>query len=273
MFATDDNQQEAGDFPASPVAAALPLVCNVADDVLYRNIAATIARGHPIITAVPPHDGVVLLVGGGPSAEDDLAEIAALQKGGAHIFALNGAGLWLQGHAIVPDALIVLDARAHNVRFVAGIDQSTVLYLASQCDVSVFAAAREHTIVAWHPPMGGQSGAVEHRDTVLIGGGTSVGIRALRLVHVLGFRTAHLFGYDSSFRDGDAHAYDQFENAADQPRECGVGNRTFISTAWMIRQADDFQFIAAGLMAEGLSFHVHGDGLLPALASAMTVPQ
>ena len=37
----------------------------------------------------------------------------------------------------------------------------------------------------------------------------------------------------------------------------------------MIRQADDFRMMAPGLMAEGLTIHVHGDGLLPAVAKAM----
>lgn len=267
------TNQEAGDFPPSPIAAALPVSCNVADDILYSNIRKTIERGTPIITACPAHGKVAVMVGGGPSAEDDLDLIRAHMQRGDWIFALNGAGLWLRSEGIHPDAVIVLDARPHNAKFVRGLRRDTVLYLASQCDEAVFHEGRKHDIITWHPPMGGLSGVTEHRDTVFIGGSTTVGLRALRLVHVLGYREAHLYGYDSSYRDGDAHAYDQSENAYDRPRGCVVGERAFVSTAWMIRQADDFREIAASLLAEGLSIHVHGDGLLPEVARQMGAPE
>ncbi len=271
MFdAADNTKQEAGDAPPSPIAEALPLVCNVADEVLYSNIRKTVERGTPVIEAKAPHERIAVLVGGGPSAEDELSTIRWRHMVKGHtIFALNGAGLWLQDEGIQPDAVIVLDARPHNVKFLQGLRRQTMLYLASQCDETLFHEGRKHEIIAWHPTMGGQSGVKEERDTIFIGGSTTVGMRALRLVHVLGYRAVHLFGYDSSFRDGDAHAYDQAENANDRPRGCVVGDRAFVSTAWMIRQADDFRMMAPGFMEEGLSIHVHGDGLLPELARQM----
>lgn len=264
-----DDQAEAGDFPASDVAALLPLACNVTDEILFDNVSKAIARGTPLIQACEPHGTVGAIVGGGPSAEGDLPLIRALADEGAHVFALNGAGQWLLRHGITPHALILLDARPHNARFIAGMPATTILYLATQCDESVFAAGANHPVVAWHPPLG--RGFGDDRPTVMIGGGTSTGNRAPRLLHVLGYRTSHLFGYDSSYRDGDAHAYDQFENVNDVPRECICGGRAFVSTAWMIRQADDFQHIAAGLIAEGMTLHVHGDGLLPEVARRMHV--
>src|ERR1700674_665739 len=103
MFRQEETR-EAGDFPASSVAAALPLVCNVPDEVLYANIAATVARGHPLIKATAPHDGVALLVGGGPSIEDDLEEIRKLWRAGATIFALNGAAPVSGATRCPPDA-------------------------------------------------------------------------------------------------------------------------------------------------------------------------
>lgn len=265
------QEPEAGDFPASAVAEQLPLICNVEDRILYANMKTAVERDYPVIQAVAPHDGVAVIVGGGPSLDDELESVRALADGGAKIFALNGAAHWLIQHDIVPHALIALDARPHNVKFVRGIPSAVKLYLATQCDPSLFDEGHNHEIVAWHPPMGGLSGVTEHRDTVLIGGGTCVGIRALRLLHVLGYRTLHLFGYDSSFRGDEAHAYAQPENADDVRRACVVAGREFISTAWMIRQADDFQHVAAGLMHEGMTIHVHGDGLLPAVARAMGV--
>jgi hypothetical protein len=253
---------------SASLAEALPLCVNTADETLFGNMRAAVAAGYPLIAGVRPHNEVALLVGGGPSLEETRDEIAKLDEVGAHVFALNGAGIWLQENGIIPDAVIVLDARPHNARFVANISRLAVLYLATQCDPAVFEAGKNNEIVAWHPNMDGTSGVIEprYRETIFIGSGTSVGMRAMRLVHVLGYRTVHLFGYDSSYRDDEAHAYPQAENDSDLPRECFCGGRRFVSTGWMIRQADDFKHIAAGLMTEGMTIHVHGDGLLPEVA-------
>jgi hypothetical protein len=106
--------------------------------------------------------------------------------------------------------------------------------------------------------MDGKSGVVLRTRTVLIGEGTVVGVRALRLVHVLGYREIHLFGLDCSFRDGVSHAYAQPENDADMPRDCVVGEEKFVSTAWMIRQAEDLQNLSVSLMGAGALIGVHG---------------
>lgn len=266
------TKTEAGDFPASDLASQLPMQCNVSDEVLYANIRAAIARGHDIISLCEPNNLIAVVVGGGPSVEKDVEEIRQRQKDGAKVFALNGAGLWLQSHGIIPDALIVLDARAHNARFICGLDRSVVLLPATQCDAAVFEAGKDHQILAWHPSMGGESEIVEPRATVLIGGSTTVGMRALHLLKVLGFRELHLFGYDSSVNvlAGQSHAYAQPENDADGLREVEVAGEVFYAPPWMIRQADDFRLIAAALIEiDGVALHVHGSGLLPTIAREM----
>ena len=269
MVGAVSKRKEAGDFPASDVSNALPLVCNVPDNVIYGNVRRAVERGYPIIQARPPHDSIALLIGGGPSVVDDIDDIRSRKAEGAHIFALNGAGLWLQERGIVPDAVVILDARPHNARFICGLEKSVTMLLATQCDVSVFDATEGHPIISWHPHLGGKSGVREDRDTVLIGGSTTVGMRALRIAHVLGYRQLHLYGYDSSYRDGDAHAYYQPENENDTLREAIVANQRFVSTAWMIRQADDFRLIGYSLICEGVDLHVHGSGLLPTIAREM----
>jgi hypothetical protein len=261
--------KEAGDYPASDLSRTLPLVCNVEDKVLYANVQRAVEAGYPILEMRHAHNDVALLVGGGPSLADDVEDIRQRKAQGAHIFALNGAGLWLQERGIIPDCVVILDARPHNARFVAGLDQSVICLLATQCDAAIFEAAGTRHIVAWHPNLGGKSGVVEKRATVLIGGSTTVGMRTMRIAHVLGYRELHLFGYDSSYRDMQHHAYRQDENSTELLRECVVGGQTFVSSAWMIRQAGDFPLICGGLMCEGTSVHVHGNGLLPAIATEM----
>jgi hypothetical protein len=261
--------KEEGDFPSSAIAAQLPLECNVQMEVLAANVQSAIDKGYALIQPAVPHPQPCLIVGGGPSGEDLIEEIRAHKNAGNHVFCINGSALWLQRNGIVPDALILLDARAHNARFLDGLHKSVTLFLATQCDPSVFEAGKDNKIIAWHPPLGVDFN--DPRGTVMIGGSTTTGMRAMRLVHVLGYRELHLYGYDSSYRDGDAHSYDQFENAGDVIREVICGGRAFVSTAWMIRQADDFQHIAHGLALEGMNIHIHGDGLIPEVARQMNL--
>lgn len=258
-----------GAFAPPDLTQELPVVCNTADNVLGGNIRAAYARKLPIVDFILPHRGVALLVGGGPSLERDLDELRSRQYHGEKIFALNGAGLYLTEKGIIPDAVVMMDARAMNARFILGLPKTTKLYLAMQCAPEVFDAAEGYEVITWHAANGGLSGVVEERPAAFICGGTVVGIRSMHLVCVLGYREVHVFGYDSSFKDGKNHAYAQPENDDDRPVECFVHGRAFMSTPWMIRQADDFQLFTAKLMQVGVVVGVHGDGLLPHIAECM----
>lgn len=267
-----DRMTTVGEAVGQPAASPtlqeqLPLICNVPDAILFANMRSTMERGLPVIDAVPPHDDIAVICGGGPSLADEVEKLREMQSHGCKIFALNNVGHFLLERGIVADALVVLDARPHNARFVQGLSAQTVLYIASQCAPETFDVVTAGAkVITWHAPMDGKSGVREERKTVLIGEGMVVGVRAMRLVHVLGYREIHLLGMDSSFRDGLSHAYGQPENDVDMPRECWVGNEKFISTAWMIRQAEDLQNMCVKLMATGAMIGVHGYGLFPAMA-------
>lgn len=260
-----------GRASALPLSEAFPMFCNTSDDELYENMANAVRLGLPIINRVPHHNTPCMIVGGGPSLAHDLEGIRSRQKSGYKIFALNGAAHYLLENGIVADHLILLDARISNLPFVQGLDPKTKFYIASQCHPLIFSALAERDVTIWHPNMNGKSGVIDRRESVYIGGGTSVGMRALNLVEVLGYRIINLFGYDSSYSEANGHAYpqDQIENL----ENVSVGGKEFISSPWMIRQADDFQRISYDLSDKGCEITVHGYGLLPTVAKEMLVYQ
>lgn len=263
------NHHEGEGLRPLPVSSeTVPLFCNVPDAQLFAQVQSAVDRDLPILTRQEANDGTAVIVGGGPSVSNFIPELTARKKNGHAIFALNGAGRWLVDHGIDPDALILLDARPENVRFLFGIPKTTKLYLASQCHPCVFDAAEGFDVVMWHPNYDGKSGVKEHRNTVLIGGGTSVGMRSLSLVHTLGFRRLHLYGYDSSYADTEGHAYEQLQG--EQLERVTLDGRDFFAPPWMVRQACDFQPIANDLSSKGSQITVHGDGLLPTVAKLMS---
>jgi hypothetical protein len=89
------------------------------------------------------HDGHVCLVGGGPSLPDTLEELKWRASIGQKVWALNGAARYLYNHGICPDVLVVADARAENVEFLAELNAGAAVYLASQCHPGLFDAAND----------------------------------------------------------------------------------------------------------------------------------
>lgn len=258
-----------GALPPPDISEALPVRCNVEDATLFANVQAAIDGGWPLIARQEPHGVPACIVGGGPSLSETLEIIRAKHDAGCHVYALNGAAHWLIKNGITPYGVIMLDARPLNVSFVYFLPDTIKFLIASQCDPAVFRALGKKDITIWHPNFEGKSGVKEMRETVLIGSGTVVGIRALRLLSVLGYRDFSLFGYDSSYRGEDGHAYPQSFNDGETLVSVKVGGVEYWGAPWMIRQADDFQRVAADMAETGHTFAVYGDGLLPALAQEM----
>jgi hypothetical protein len=233
---------------------------------IERNIKINSARDLKWLSAVDAHDGMAVLVGGGPSAADYVEDIRVLQEAGATVFALNAASLWLNRRGIVPDYQVIVDAKAESVELV---DRSAKAHLfGSQVHPATMEAVERP--VVWH--LG--TDEVEHllpEDRVkrggyaLIGGGAAVGNCAVCLAFALGFRTLHMFGYDSSNRGKETHAYGQPMNQFIPTVDVEWGGKTYTASVAMKAQAEWFQIIARDLKAMGCTLNVHGDGLLPAM--------
>lgn len=247
----------------------LKLAANTDDTIGIGNIAENMKTPHEMVTLHAPHGGVAAIVGSGPSAADELPFIRQMAGAGAMVFALNGAARWLIANDVQPHFGVMLDMREANRRFVEGVTPSLGWFMASHCHPDVVAAAS--AVALFH------HGAEEYRPhlpggATIIGGGPTVGISAMYLACVLGFRRLHLFGYDSSFRDGQTHLLPQPVNEAEAvPMDVFAAGRWFHTNAAMYAQAGAFE-PACGVLYGGmpdLEISVHGDGLLPAIAQQM----
>src|SRR5262249_24067112 len=154
-----------------------------------------------------------------------------------------------------------VDARAENFDFINMLGTKGFL-LASQCAPEVFQAAGNRAEL-WHANTEGVAELLadeKARPVHLVGGGSTVGLNAMVLAWMKGFRSIHLYGFDSSLAEGDHHAYPQALNDDDRVIDALFNGRRFRSTAWMIQQANEFQQLAAGMMNDGCTITVHGDG-------------
>lgn len=250
----------------APLTIPVLVVCNTSDEDLKRNIRINAARPLDWVAFVEPHDGVAVLVGGGPSMKDNFWNIERLADGGGTVFAMNAAAGFLAEHDIVPDYQVIADAKPETASLVSRRARKHLF--ASQCDPACFEKVRHPTL--WHldcrdmeaefPPE-----RVKRGNYAIVGGGASVGNSALSLAYVLGFRNFHVFGYDSSHRGEASHAYDQPMNRFIPCVNVEWGGKVYKASVAMKAQAEKFQMMAQLLKQEGCTINVHGDGLLPAM--------
>jgi hypothetical protein len=247
---------------------------NVDDAVVLANIASAIRRQLPQMQRQPPKHERVCLVGGGPSLADTFETLRDLVWAGAKLVTLNGAYQWCLERNLKPSAQIVMDARESNARFVDPAVPGCQYVLASQCHPKTFDAVEGREGVWLFHAMNPDGIEQELLDTYYfkqwhgVGGGTTVGMRAIMLLRTVGYLRFDLFGLDSCFLHGQHHAYEQPENANDKPRKVTAhpsGHpelaKDFYCAPWHIKQCEDFvQFLAVN--GEHVLLNIHGDGLL-----------
>lgn len=245
----------------------LKAVCNTANEALVKNIRSACARDIPWLNIKPAHDRQAVIVAGGPSLLTTLPEIVWRKRLGQAVIAVNGAARWLNENGIIPDMHVIIDARPENAEFLSQ-SQSTEQFLASQCDPAIFDAAKSPTL--FHMNTSGIERILpKDRVAHLVSSGTTVGLAAMAVAYVLGYRVIHLHGFDSSY-ETTHHAYTQASNDADSVVDVLVDGRKFKSAPWMVKQAQQFAELSRQLVEADVTITVAGDGLLPHIAKCMT---
>jgi hypothetical protein len=247
---------------------------NVNDDLLLDNIRQSIRLGYPQIWPQPMKYDRIALVGGGPSLADTFSELRDLVWAGAKLVTVNGAYRYCIEHGLKPSAQVVLDARENNAKFLDPEVPGCRYYLASQCHPDIWAAVAGREYAAIFHAIGEEEGVSEILNAYYLGqwtkvpGGTTVVMRALTLMRLLGYLRFDLFGVDSCFMGEAGHAYAQPENDKDRripfkvhPTDRPDLARVFTCSPWHLKQLEDFcQLVRVN--GQHFRINVHGDGLL-----------
>jgi len=244
----------------NPLILPIQLICNTSDESLYSNIEINSRRPLKWVKEEKPHEGVAILCGSGPSIADNLEHIKALQKEGGKVFVMNGCANFLYENDIVPDYQVIIDARKETADLV-GVAKCHLF--ASQVHPDCFEDVGN--IELWHLQIDNiEDYFPEYNDAYcLIGGAASVGNTATCLVYAMGYRNLQIFGYDSSHKGTEGHAFHQKLNEGDPCASVVFGGKDYIVSLTMKLQAEKFQDTAKELKHLGCNIEVHGDGLLP----------
>lgn len=250
--------------------------CNTPDDVILAQVATNIRRGLP---QVQPHDvnpATALLVCGGPSLALTEQELVRAYWRGGKIVTCNAAYEWCIAHNLKPSAAVMLDARAFNSRFVSTPVDGCKYLLASQCHADTFEMCRDREVLIWHACSAGDPEVALLKDyyferTHPVTLGTTVGVRAISLLRMLGFTRIEIFGLDSCWLDNAHHAYPQPENRGDlripvwlRPDERDDKAQRFECAPWHLKQAEDFMKLVRE-RGDLFQLNAHGPGLIASI--------
>lgn len=237
-------------------------VLNIDEQQIVENVKANLASNWSEVRPHPTNDVEVMILGGGPSLNQFVEDIKAKRAEGVKLITLNGTYNWAIEHGLTPSAQIVVDARAFNARFTRPVIDGCKYLIASQCDPAVLEGLPRERTLLWHTSMDTIRETVNAAREIWFGipGGSTVMLRAIPLLRMLGFKRFHLYGFDSCFMD-DGHAYAQPENERDIRITTTCGDRMFDCAPWHISQAQEFMDLVK-FLGDEIDLEVYGDGLI-----------
>lgn len=246
------------------------VLSNTPEEVLIENIKTNSARDLKWVKAEEAHDRLAVMVGGGPSINDEIGTIRSLRKQPpSTVFAMNAASQWLRLNGIEPDFQVISDAKLETMTLVD--DEAKAHLFASQVNPATMASVDDP--IVWHLEIGEIENhfpkeKVRRGGYALIGGGVATGNCAMCLAYALGYRRFKVFGFDSSHRDDRSHAYSQPMNDLIPTVDVEWAGKTYTCSVAMKAQAEKFQITSRDLKELGCSIEVYGDGLLQHMYNA-----
>ena len=207
------------------------------------------------------HGGVMSIVGYGPSLADTWKEIRNPDM------AVSGAYNFLADRGRIPHYYTAMDPR----KSVAGllrkpIHNGTQFLMASVCHPDFWDILKGFHVELWHLINEPEDVEwVEHHHPAgihsMIGGGSTIGHRAMNVASALGYRRFRLFGIDCSFTD-KRHAGEH--NGEIEPViEVTANDRVFKTTPQLWKSARE---LCQLILTADIEVEVFGDGMFQEMA-------
>lgn len=250
--------------------------------VSMENIKSSIKRGLPRFHHLPGfqtvkgHDKLISLVAGGPSInrEDVRKQLTENYKNGP-IVACGSSHDWCVQNEFLPDYTVVCDPDPITLEYLKldNTARGAKYLVASCCDPVVFdnLLNRGKQVFLWHchsDELGPELMRME-TDYQGIGGGCTVGLRAISISIMLGYTNVHIFGMDSCI-DGDKHHAYSFSDPEKEalgtiyPIKIGTNTpieKTYYCAGYQLAQVSHFkEFYSAHHHVFTPTFH--GPGVL-----------
>jgi hypothetical protein len=192
------------------------------------------------------------------------------------ILSMSGATKWLYERGVVADYHIDMDARAHKAMTSLPPVPGVTYLVASVCTPAYFDALQDANVVLWHTVSSNWDDELkwvsEHDPgQFVICGGTTIGLTAVHLGGLMGFRRFAIHGMDSSFanRDGTRHAGPHHGKVQPVSRVWPAAGKKYYTTPIMSNAAAESVNLFQDYPIIGVFY---GDGLTQALIREANLP-
>ena len=256
-----------GHPPSVSVKKPVPeIICNLNEDKdkVRDNIKKNIQRGLPQVQPYETQwDKVVCLALGGPTLKKTFPNLLEKKNDGVPVITVNGSYKYCIDNGLEPSAMVMLDSREFNNRFIKPLRKDCKYFISSQCHPSVFDMLEDCQVWIWHVAGDENYDLLQEQygeEYFPVMGGATIALRAVHLFRMLGFHKFEMFGFDSCII-GEHHAYEQPENDDEGVINVTVSGKEFRCTAAHYHQAKEFVDMISKT-GEHYDLAVHGNGLI-----------
>jgi len=291
------NDPKLGPLPSG--VQAVPIHVNPRDcvpkDYIRNNIITNTKSISNWIAKCKAISNQAILVSGGPYLNIKELKQTIKDNPNSKVICVKHSYPTLLENGIKPWGCVVLDPRpitgesTHGIirtELFKKIDPTTKFFVASMTDPSVLEFIRKQTdnIYGWHAfteslreekernagVKNNQVKIIEElglpEGATLIVGGTCAAMRSIGILHTLGFRHVHLFGFDCCMEEPSKKAQKLTTGADDekpQPKyfKVSVNNKSFWTTGELLAMAQDCER-TFGDLSMGMNFQFHGKNTL-----------
>lgn len=237
--------------------------CVPADEI-QANIQYSVPRIRRWVRECRIHHRHAVIVSGGPSLKEYLGRIRDHKSAGNYVVCVKHAHDILLKEGIVPDACMLLDPRSHVQDFIENPHPEVTYFVATMCHPTTLdrLIERNANVVGYNAHVGAGEETVLRAfgEHIMVGGGSTSAVRGVSVLHALGFRHFHLYGFDSCYYEEPDFTV-KTKTGAQKYVTVEVSGRRFWSDLELVAQAQDFE----KLMKQGqdLDMEVYGDGMIP----------
>lgn len=210
----------------------------------------------------------IALIGGGPSVETKIDEIKAFD--GVTV-ACGSSYDWCVSRGITPTYCVVCDPDPITANYITKPQFSTIFLVATQCDPLVFDTLKLNAIYMWHCYNEDFEAFKDiEPEFQAVGGGCTVGLRALSLAIMMGYKDIHFFGFDSCLGENRKHhAYDFTTDTEELGSIYAIkldpnSDKEYVVAGYQLAQAQHFKDFYEHYN-DIFNPTFHGEGLLPDL--------
>jgi hypothetical protein len=231
------------------------------EEVRQAQMGMAVARKLPKLWPVPIGEDSLTLACYGPSLLDTWRDIKR------PIMSMSGSHNFLIERGIVPDYHVDMDPRSHKLSHILKPHKDVQYLMATVCHPFTWAVLKGYNVKTWHVVSGKNTREwLEKYDprTVLVAGGSTIGLASIHVGGLLGYRHFEIHGMDGCWRGKRRHAGMHYGHEH-KPMPHTVNGRTFWTSKIMMNAnvellnvVRNFPFFAV----------LHGDGLQQEMVEA-----